>query len=106
MITVKYMPSWLPGAGFKRKAKQYAAVVRDLVEIPYDWAKAQWVRVTMVHMDAFFIEYHEDYWCCFTVVHYPPVKRVQSHGRIRGQREMGSYDFVSRFVSHYHDIIC
>lgn len=38
---MKYVPSWLPGAGFKRKAKEYAAVIRDLVENPHNWLKNQ-----------------------------------------------------------------
>ncbi|KIK94269.1 hypothetical protein PAXRUDRAFT_828163 [Paxillus rubicundulus Ve08.2h10] len=38
---LKYIPSWLPGAGFKRKAKEYAAVLHDLVEIPHNYAKSQ-----------------------------------------------------------------
>ncbi|KIK94268.1 hypothetical protein PAXRUDRAFT_12143 [Paxillus rubicundulus Ve08.2h10] len=38
---LKYMPSWLPGAGFKRKAKEYAAVLDDLVEIPHNYVKSQ-----------------------------------------------------------------
>lgn len=39
--SLKYLPSWLPGAGFKRKAKEYAVVIRDLVEIPHNWLKNQ-----------------------------------------------------------------
>ena len=42
-FTVKYIPSWLPGAGFKRKAKKYALVLRDLVEIPHRYVKSQLV---------------------------------------------------------------
>ncbi|KAG6330774.1 hypothetical protein ID866_8315 [Astraeus odoratus] len=38
---MKYLPSWLPGTGFKRKSKEYAAVIHDLVEIPYNWVKAE-----------------------------------------------------------------
>ncbi|KIJ12381.1 hypothetical protein PAXINDRAFT_171282 [Paxillus involutus ATCC 200175] len=38
---LKYVPSWLPGAGFKRKAKEYAAVLHDLVEIPHNYVKSQ-----------------------------------------------------------------
>ncbi|KAF8551039.1 cytochrome P450 [Imleria badia] len=38
---MKYIPSWLPGAGFKRKAKKYALVLRDLVEIPHNYVKSQ-----------------------------------------------------------------
>ncbi|KAF9238241.1 cytochrome P450 [Melanogaster broomeanus] len=38
---MKYLPSWLPGAGFKREAKEYAAVVNDLVEIPHRYVKSR-----------------------------------------------------------------
>ncbi|KIJ07546.1 hypothetical protein PAXINDRAFT_19268 [Paxillus involutus ATCC 200175] len=38
---LKYIPSWLPGAGFKRRAKEYAAVLHDLVEIPHNYVKSQ-----------------------------------------------------------------
>ncbi|KAF9238243.1 cytochrome P450 [Melanogaster broomeanus] len=38
---MKYIPSWLPGAGFKREAKEYAAVVNDLVEIPHRYVKSR-----------------------------------------------------------------
>ena len=43
-FTVKYIPSWFPGAGFKRRAKKYAAVLHDLVEIPHNYVKTQLVR--------------------------------------------------------------
>ncbi|KAI9573403.1 cytochrome P450 [Boletus coccyginus] len=38
---MKYIPSWLPGAGFRRKAKTYAVVLRDLLEIPHNYVKSQ-----------------------------------------------------------------
>ena len=41
--TVKYIPSWLPGAGFRRKAKEYASVLQDLVERPHNYVKSQLV---------------------------------------------------------------
>ena len=47
---VKYIPSWLPGAGFKRKAKEYATVLRDLVEIPHSYAKSQLVSYLVSHV--------------------------------------------------------
>ncbi|KIM56981.1 hypothetical protein SCLCIDRAFT_192356 [Scleroderma citrinum Foug A] len=43
---MKYIPSWLPGAGFRMKSKQYAAVTRDSVEIPYDYAKSRLIAGT------------------------------------------------------------
>ncbi|KAF8838072.1 cytochrome P450 [Paxillus ammoniavirescens] len=36
---LKYIPDWLPGAGFKRKAREYAAVLHDLVEVPHNYVK-------------------------------------------------------------------
>ena len=42
-FTVKYIPLWFPGSGFKRKAKKYSAVIQDLVEIPHNYVKRQLV---------------------------------------------------------------
>ncbi|KAF9228227.1 cytochrome P450 [Gyrodon lividus] len=39
--SMKYIPSWLPGANFKKKAKEYAAVLHDMVEIPHNYVKSQ-----------------------------------------------------------------
>jgi len=50
LLIVKYIPSWLPAAGFRRKAKEYAPVIRDLAEIPYTWAKIQLVR-NVIHLN-------------------------------------------------------
>ncbi|KAN0088019.1 Cytochrome P450 [Tylopilus felleus] len=38
---MKYIPSWVPGAGFKRNSKKYADVLRDLLEIPHNSVKSQ-----------------------------------------------------------------
>lgn len=51
-FTVKYIPSWLPGAGFKRKAKKYAIVVRKLVEIPHNYVKSQLVSYHVSYVEA------------------------------------------------------
>ena len=32
---LKYVPSWFPGAGFKRKAARYAAVNAEVVDQPF-----------------------------------------------------------------------
>ncbi|KAJ7777025.1 cytochrome P450, partial [Mycena metata] len=32
---LKYVPAWMPGAGFKRKAEEWRKVTRDLVELPF-----------------------------------------------------------------------
>ncbi|KAF9228123.1 cytochrome P450 [Gyrodon lividus] len=38
---LKYTPSWLPGAGFKRVAKEYAATMKQFVEAPYEFVKQE-----------------------------------------------------------------
>ncbi|KAF8132785.1 cytochrome P450 [Boletus edulis] len=38
---LKYIPSWFPGAGFKKTAKEYAAVLHDLLEIPHNYVVSQ-----------------------------------------------------------------
>lgn len=36
---LKYVPAWLPGASFKRKAREWYKLTRNMVEIPYADAK-------------------------------------------------------------------
>lgn len=37
--TVKYIPSWLPGAGFKRKAAAWKTVIERGADEPFQWVK-------------------------------------------------------------------
>ncbi|KAF8650224.1 hypothetical protein AX16_005339, partial [Volvariella volvacea WC 439] len=36
---LKYVPEWMPGAGFKRKAKEWRKAARLMVEVPFDHVK-------------------------------------------------------------------
>ncbi|KAJ6580679.1 cytochrome P450 [Mycena capillaripes] len=36
---LKYVPEWVPGAGFQRKAREWRKVTRDLMEVPFAEAK-------------------------------------------------------------------
>lgn len=36
---LKYVPEWMPGAGFKKKAREWRKWARDMVEVPYEAAK-------------------------------------------------------------------
>lgn len=45
---VKYIPSWFPGAGFKKRAKEHAAVVHDLLEIPHNYVMSQLVTSVFI----------------------------------------------------------
>jgi hypothetical protein len=38
---LKYIPSWLPGAAWKRTANDWRNEVDQMVNIPYNWAKGQ-----------------------------------------------------------------
>ena len=46
--TVKYIPSWFPGAGFKKRAREYAVVVHDLLEIPHNYVMSQLVTSVVI----------------------------------------------------------
>lgn len=36
---LKYVPDWMPFAGFKRKAKEWRVFAQDMVEVPFQAAK-------------------------------------------------------------------
>lgn len=40
---LKHVPSWMPGAGFKRIAKEYNKTCDALGEVPLAWVKEQMV---------------------------------------------------------------
>jgi hypothetical protein len=39
--TVRFIPDWFPGAGFKRRAKEVGQKMSDIERVPFNWAKAQ-----------------------------------------------------------------
>lgn len=41
MTLVRYVPDWLPGAGFKRLARQWASELSDVAEKPYAFVQNQ-----------------------------------------------------------------
>jgi hypothetical protein len=42
---VKYVPSWFPGADFKRIAQEYRATIDEFIDLPWAWVKDQVVRI-------------------------------------------------------------
>ncbi|THU90948.1 cytochrome P450 [Dendrothele bispora CBS 962.96] len=36
---LKYVPEWMPGAGFKRKAKEWRKLARRMIEMPFETAR-------------------------------------------------------------------
>jgi hypothetical protein len=44
---VRFVPSWFPGAGFKRYAKSITNQLAMFENVPFDWAKKQIVRTSV-----------------------------------------------------------
>jgi hypothetical protein len=40
---VKYVPEWMPGAGFKRKAKEWRTLSQAMINVPYNMVKEKFV---------------------------------------------------------------
>lgn len=36
---MKYVPEWVPGAGFKRKAKEWSKIIKTTAETPFQYVK-------------------------------------------------------------------
>lgn len=43
-VTVKYVPQWVPGAGFQKVASEWRRVVHRVINEPYEYGKASFVR--------------------------------------------------------------
>lgn len=47
---LKYVPSWMPGAGFKRKAKEWKALATEMMDSPFEAAQKAIVRTTIFYL--------------------------------------------------------
>jgi len=45
---LKYMPLWMPGAGFKKKAQVWKKKMEDFVDRPYEYVKNSMVSVRLL----------------------------------------------------------
>jgi hypothetical protein len=43
ILSVRHIPLWFPGAGFHRKAHEWAATLREMVDRPHDFVKQNMV---------------------------------------------------------------
>ena len=43
-MTVRYLPDWLPGTGFKQTARAWRQTLYDMVDRPYNLVRKQMVR--------------------------------------------------------------
>ncbi|VDC00278.1 unnamed protein product [Peniophora sp. CBMAI 1063] len=42
--SLKYVPEWMPGASFKRKAREWRQLAQDMINAPYDMVKASFAE--------------------------------------------------------------
>ena len=47
-MIVKYVPEWMPGAGFKTRAREGYPIARALLDKPYEEAKSRFVRALSI----------------------------------------------------------
>ena len=51
MDLVRHIPSWMPGAGFKRHALKTRKAVQEMINVPYEMVKKAKVGVpVLLHM--------------------------------------------------------
>ena len=48
MCSVRYLPSWFPGAGFKRTASQWGRQLYDQSLEPHEYVKRELVRSSQI----------------------------------------------------------
>lgn len=42
---LKHVPEWVPGAGFQKKAKEWAKLAMTMIDMPFEASKKRIVRV-------------------------------------------------------------
>jgi len=42
-LVVKYVPEWVPGAGFQRQAREWKVLTDQVTDVPYNFVKSQMV---------------------------------------------------------------
>lgn len=45
---LRYVPSWMPGAGFQTKAQEWKKVVEDMADVPHEFVKQRMVRPSYI----------------------------------------------------------
>lgn len=46
--SLRHMPSWFPGAGFKIKAQSWRKTLDEMVDVPYEFVKHRMVGIIFV----------------------------------------------------------
>ena len=45
---LRYVPSWIPGAGFQKKAEEWKRTVEDMADIPHEFVKQRMVCLMLL----------------------------------------------------------
>ena len=77
VLEVRYIPEWLPGAGFKRHALKARNLINDMIDMPFEFVKRNRV-----------------------CVHFPPVDIFVTHDKVRFMQLLGTAlpSFVSSLL--------
>ena len=51
---LKYVPSWVPGAGFQKTAARWKAALVDMIEKPFQYVKEQLVKNLFLDLASLF----------------------------------------------------
>lgn len=46
---MRHVPEWFPGAGFKKKASEWAATLQEMAEGPHNFVKQQMASIPFSH---------------------------------------------------------
>jgi hypothetical protein len=71
-LLVRYIPTWFPGAKFKRDAQSIKPNVRAQFEVPYDMVKEKMVIASNSNSDGKFDGNLKEMRECCTFVHFEP----------------------------------
>ena len=74
---LKYVPSWIPGAGFQKKAKEWKYYTEKMVRDPFEVVKKRMVRIVVHYPWKLRVADHPKYvdlgpWNLPTLLHFAP----------------------------------
>ena len=91
--SVKHIPLWFPGAGFRRKAHEWSRTLVELVERPHNFVKQQLVRGLVSVFFFWCVIYSSIHWLgfgqrtCVLRINVTEPKKAKCGRRIRPEVE-------------------
>jgi hypothetical protein len=72
-VLVAKVPEWVPGAGFKRKAREWHDTLEEMVAAPYKFVKDQMVRLHLMVLQSCIKVNFTGRWYCPQIFHLESV---------------------------------